>query len=80
MLPTLHCRRMRGDMIETYKMMSGKYDTTLTTFLAKTNESIISLPTRGHSLKLYVQRAEKVIDVITLVYGSSTSGTDYQHK
>ena len=54
MLPTLHYRRMRGDMIETYKMMSGKYDTTLKTFLPMANESITSLPTRGHSLKLYV--------------------------
>ena len=46
-------------MIETYKMMSGKYDTTLMTFLSKANESIISLPNRGHSLTQYVQRAQK---------------------
>ena len=26
-LPTLHYRRIRGDMIETYKILSGKYDT-----------------------------------------------------
>ena len=25
-LPTLHYRRIRGDMIETYKIVSGKYD------------------------------------------------------
>jgi len=25
-LPTLHFRRIRGDMIETYKILSGKYD------------------------------------------------------
>ena len=25
-LPTLHYRRNRGDMIETYKIMTGKYD------------------------------------------------------
>ena len=25
-LPTLHYRRIRGDMIETYKIMTGKYD------------------------------------------------------
>jgi len=25
-LPTLKYRRLRGDMIETYKMLSGKYD------------------------------------------------------
>ena len=25
-LPTLHYRRIRGDMIETYKIVPGKYD------------------------------------------------------
>ena len=25
-LPALHYRRIRGDMIETYKILSGKYD------------------------------------------------------
>ena len=25
-LPTLHYRRLRGDMIETFKIVSGKYD------------------------------------------------------
>jgi len=28
-LPTLHYRRIRGDMIETYKIVSGKYDSIL---------------------------------------------------
>jgi len=26
-LPTLHYRHIRGDMIELYKILSGKYDT-----------------------------------------------------
>ena len=26
-MSTLHYRRVRGDMIETYKILSGKYDT-----------------------------------------------------
>ena len=29
-LPTLHCRHTRGDMIEMYKVLSGKYDTAVT--------------------------------------------------
>jgi len=29
-LPTLHFRRIRGDMIETYKILSGKYDRSAT--------------------------------------------------
>jgi len=28
-LPTLHFRHIRGDMIEMYKILSGKYDTSL---------------------------------------------------
>ena len=28
-LPTLHYRHIRGDMIEMYKILSGKYDTAL---------------------------------------------------
>jgi len=29
-LPTLHFRHIRGDMIEMYKLLSGKYDPVLT--------------------------------------------------
>jgi len=29
-LPTLHYRQVRGDMIEKYKLLSGKYDTAVT--------------------------------------------------
>jgi len=29
-LPTLEFRRIRGDMIEVYKIFSGKYDATVT--------------------------------------------------
>ena len=29
-LPTLKCRRLRGDMIDAYKIFTGKYDTTVT--------------------------------------------------
>jgi len=32
-LPTLKCRRIRGDMIEVYKIFSGKYDATVTNWL-----------------------------------------------
>jgi len=28
-LPTLHFRRMRGDMIDVFKILTGKYDTAL---------------------------------------------------
>ena len=58
-LPTLPYRRLRGDMIETYKLMTGKYDHTILDFLLKQHDGSTSLPTRGHHLKLYRQRAEK---------------------
>ena len=31
-LPTLQHRRLRGDMIETYKLMTGKYNKAVTHF------------------------------------------------
>ena len=34
-LPTLSYRRLRGDMIETYKIMTGKYDSDVTTNLTE---------------------------------------------
>jgi hypothetical protein len=53
-LPTLRFRRLRGDMIETYKILNGIYDRELTPNL---NLSA-SHRTRGHSLKLDVARAK----------------------
>jgi len=47
-LPTLHYGRIWGDMIETYKILTGKYD-------IKTAPSLVGIRfsvTRGHSLKL----------------------------
>ena len=55
-LPTLVYRRHRGDMIEIYKMMSGLYD-----------EEVAPQPmrrhgiTRGHSRKLFKERASKTV-------------------
>ena len=44
-------------MIETYKIMTGKYDHEIVDLMPKQHEG--SLPTQGHHLKLYRQRAEK---------------------
>jgi len=35
-LPTLHFRHIRGDMIQMYKLLSGKYDPVLTPQLTRT--------------------------------------------
>jgi len=56
-LPTLAYRRMRGDMIETYKITSGIYDPALPPLLQRN----ISGATRGHSKKLYQHRSYKDI-------------------
>ena len=47
-LPTLVHRRARGDMTETYKIVSGMYDIAATPYLQQCKQNV----TRGHSLKL----------------------------
>lgn len=54
-LPTLSYRRARGDMIETYKILTGKYDRGCTQDILKLRETNIS---RGHSLKLFKTRSQ----------------------
>lgn len=52
-LPTLAYRRSRGDMIEMYKILSGKYDDDVSDFISPCTDS----NTRGHHLKLYKTRS-----------------------
>ena len=51
-LPSLAYRRLRGDMIYTYKIMTGKMDISKDDFF-KTSK----LSTRGHRLKIFKQHA-----------------------
>ena len=52
-LPTLAYRRMRGDQIEIYKIISGRYDTSITgNILTKSTNT----RTRGHPHKLHKAR------------------------
>ena len=46
-------------MIETYKLMTWKYDHKIVDFMPKQHDNSTSLHTQGHQLKLYRQRAEK---------------------
>ena len=55
---------MRGDMMETYKFMSGKYDADVSNIMPKTNESATNLYNWRHSKKPFLQRAEKRIGQI----------------
>lgn len=51
-LPSLVYRRLRGDLIEVYKILSGKYDPEVSDlFNLNTQQS-----TRGHNFKLYKKR------------------------
>ena len=57
-LPSLKYRRYRGDMIEMFKLSSGKYDPTVTDFI-KYRKNYTSRETgRGNSKKLFVQRTK----------------------
>jgi hypothetical protein len=47
----------RGDMIEVFKFTSGIYDTSLPPIFKMNKDTI----TRGHSRKIYLQRASKNI-------------------
>ena len=53
-LPTLKFRRIRGDMIETFKILNEKYDPDITPCLQLSKIS----NTRGNSLKLSVERTK----------------------
>jgi len=56
-LPTLTHRRARGDMIDTYKLLSGKYDDQASLQLKPKMSSLPSdYKTRGNSRKLEVRR------------------------
>jgi len=51
-MSTLHYRRVRGDMIETYKILSGKYDTNVVPTLKTSGIQA----TRGNDLRIFKTR------------------------
>jgi hypothetical protein len=53
-LPTLKYRRLRGDMIEVYKILNGFYDASVVPLLPRNYDT----RSRGHSLKLKVDRCK----------------------
>ena len=56
-LPTLAYRRIRGDMIEMYKIMSNKYNKKACNFIQLSEEIGIRGGNRGNSKKVYQQHA-----------------------
>ena len=57
-LPTLAYRRLRGDMIEVYKIMHELYDNESAPNLLKWEDVTLRSGNRRHSLKLFTQRAK----------------------
>jgi hypothetical protein len=56
-LPSLSYRRLRGNMIEVYKILNEKYDQDACTILKLWKNMAPRSSIRGNSLKLYPQRA-----------------------
>ena len=56
-LPSLHYRRIRGDMIMVYQLLSGKIRIDPSTFF---KPSPTNSTTRGHCMKLLVPSSRKV--------------------
>ena len=52
-LPTLSYRRLRGDMIEVYKIIKGVYDKEVTSFLKMWSDVVQRDAGRGHDVKIY---------------------------
>ena len=60
-LPTLTFRRIRGDMIETYKIMHEISDKDVTTFLKLRNQETERTSLRSHKYQLYIEPINKNI-------------------
>ena len=56
-LYSLYCRRQRGDLIETYKILNDYYDINPTSFFTLSNTDT----TRGHHCKLFKFRSRLLV-------------------
>ena len=64
-LPTLHFRHIRGDMVQMYKFLTGKYDPVLTPQLTRDYSTI----TRGNDLRLKKVELNMICVSIILLIG-----------
>ena len=58
-LPKQSYRRLRGDMIEVYKIIKGVYDKEAASFLKMWSDVVQRDGGRGHNVKIYLQRGTK---------------------
>ena len=77
-LPTLSYRRIRGDMIELYKIIMGKYDADCGLSLYLRSDIVHASITRGNKFKLVPQHCIYTYENITLPIGLFQFGTAYQ--
>ena len=56
-LPTLRHRRLRGDMIETYKIVHGIYDREVTPTITMKKDMRSGVGRKGHELEIFQPRA-----------------------
>ena len=60
-LQSLYARRLRGDLIETYKILNGLTGTHINNYFTLNTNSI----TRGHSMKLFKERSRLSISIFS---------------
>jgi dihydroorotase len=65
-LPTLGYRRVRGDMIEMYKIIKGKYDKDVITLVKTAEQSEVRHSTKTNTEKIVQLRANKELRWIFL--------------
>ena len=66
-LPILSYRRLRGDMIEVYKIIQGYYDPEASTIIKLMNDTEQRFSTRTNSKKVVYNRANTNIFVFVFV-------------
>ena len=75
-LQTYTGRGLRGDMIETYKIVSGKYDSLAAPMLPSPHSYV----TRGHDLRVRLQKNRARYDLRKFFSLTELTGTDLIHS
>jgi hypothetical protein len=79
-LPTLSFRRVRGDMIELYKILNDKYDREAAPFIKLWKNMAHRAGARGNSKTLYPQRAKSEMRKHSFAIRVVNHGTVYQRR
>jgi hypothetical protein len=66
-LPTLGYRRVRGDMIEIYKIIKGKYDKDVITLVKTAEKSEVRHSTKTNTKTIVQLRANTELRVVPLI-------------